>query len=122
MNKLRQIYDVSQLRFGTIEAPGVDEAIIPQIVVDSDRLATDGLNAILMQGYANRQAVEKSFATGLVTFWSRSQRGLWVKGETSGNILRLRAVYTDCDYDSLLIDAEPAGPTCHTGNSSCFEF
>lgn len=75
---------------------------------------------VLMLGYMNEQALRLTHETGLVTFYSRSRQGLWRKGETSGNTLRLVGVRQDCDGDALLILAEPAGPTCHTGERSCF--
>lgn len=75
---------------------------------------------VLMLGYMNRQALEKTLQTGLVTFWSRSKGRLWTKGETSGNFLNLVDIGTDCDNDSLLILARPQGPTCHLGRESCF--
>lgn len=121
MSELRQITSPDQLVYGKICEPETGEALLPVIVVDAVALAAEGLAAIRMQGYANYEAVEKTFETGAVTFWSRSQKGLWTKGETSGNILQLRGAYTDCDADSLLLDACPVGPTCHTGARSCFE-
>jgi phosphoribosyl-AMP cyclohydrolase / phosphoribosyl-ATP pyrophosphohydrolase len=75
---------------------------------------------ILMVGFANREAVEKTLATGHAWFFSRSRKSLWEKGETSGHFLDLKAVRVDCDGDALLYLCEPHGPTCHTGNSSCF--
>jgi phosphoribosyl-ATP pyrophosphohydrolase/phosphoribosyl-AMP cyclohydrolase len=75
---------------------------------------------VLMLGYMNEEALRLTNETGLVTFWSRSRQVLWRKGETSGNSLRLVAVRQDCDGDALLVLAEPAGPTCHTGERSCF--
>lgn len=75
---------------------------------------------VLMLGYMNEEALRLTHETGLVTFWSRSRQTLWRKGETSGNTLRLVAVRQDCDGDALLVLAEPAGPTCHTGERSCF--
>lgn len=121
MGELRQITSPDQLVYGKICEPETGEALLPVIVVDAAVLATEGLAAIRMQGYANYEAVEKIFETSTVTFWSRSQKGLWTKGETSGNILQLRGAYTDCDADSLLLDACPVGPTCHTDARSCFE-
>jgi phosphoribosyl-AMP cyclohydrolase / phosphoribosyl-ATP pyrophosphohydrolase len=118
---LRQISSSELLQFGKIIEPETEQQLLPVIVADGAVIVTEGLRAIRMQGYANREAVDKTFATGLVTFYSRSQRGLWTKGETSGNVLQVRAVYTDCDADSLLVDAMPIGPTCHTGMASCFE-
>ena len=121
MSELRRVTNPDQPVLGKIQEPTTSEDLLPVIVVEAAALAADGLAAIRMQGYATYEAVEKTFATGAVTFWSRSQQGLWTKGETSGNILRLIAAYTDCDADSLLIDAQPVGPTCHTGARSCFE-
>lgn len=76
---------------------------------------------VRMLGYLSRASLEKTLETGLVTFWSRSRRSLWTKGETSGNTLKLVDVRIDCDGDALLIIAEPNGPTCHRGTDSCFE-
>ncbi len=75
---------------------------------------------ILMQAYANKEAVELTLKTGKATYWSRSRNELWVKGETSGHTQKIVAVYTDCDYDSLLYVVEQIGPACHTGEYSCF--
>jgi phosphoribosyl-ATP pyrophosphohydrolase/phosphoribosyl-AMP cyclohydrolase len=75
---------------------------------------------VLMLGYMNEDALRRTVETGLVTFWSRSRQALWQKGETSGNTLRLVEIRQDCDGDALLVLAEPAGPTCHTGQPSCF--
>jgi phosphoribosyl-ATP pyrophosphohydrolase/phosphoribosyl-AMP cyclohydrolase len=75
---------------------------------------------LLMLGYMNREALEATLETGLATFWSRSKQRLWQKGETSGNTLRVAAVHKDCDSDALLILAEPRGPACHLGTTSCF--
>ncbi len=75
---------------------------------------------LLMIGFMNREALAKTIETGLVTFFSRTKNRLWTKGETSGNILTVREIKTDCDSDSLLIYAEPKGNVCHTGSYSCF--
>jgi phosphoribosyl-AMP cyclohydrolase / phosphoribosyl-ATP pyrophosphohydrolase len=75
---------------------------------------------VLMLGYMNEEALGRTVESGLVTFWSRSRQALWQKGETSGNVLRLVELRQDCDGDALLVLAEPAGPTCHTGKPSCF--
>lgn len=75
---------------------------------------------VLMVGYLDRAALEATLGTGLATFHSRSRDTSWVKGETSGNTLSVVAVHVDCDRDTLLLLAEPAGPTCHTGQVSCF--
>ena len=75
---------------------------------------------VLMLGYATRNALERSLDTGLLTFHSRSRGGLWTKGETSGNTLRVVSLHGDCDHDAVLARVEPAGPSCHTGARSCF--
>jgi phosphoribosyl-ATP pyrophosphohydrolase/phosphoribosyl-AMP cyclohydrolase len=75
---------------------------------------------ILMVGYANRQALDRTVETGLAHFWSRSRKKLWQKGETSGHVLRVTGLLTDCDRDVLLAVADPVGPTCHTGQRTCF--
>lgn len=79
-----------------------------------------GTGRVLMVGMMNRDALALTLERGLVTFWSRSRQTLWQKGETSGHTLALREIRIDCDGDALLVQAEPAGPTCHTGRSSCF--
>lgn len=76
---------------------------------------------VLMVGYMNREAFDKTLATGHVTFFSRSRQKLWTKGESSGHYLGLKSIATDCDGDALLVEAEPAGPgVCHNGYKSCF--
>lgn len=91
-----------------------DKGLIPAIV----QHARSG--EVLMLGYMNADALAQTQTSGLVTFWSRSRQELWQKGATSGNVLRLIEVRQDCDGDALLVLAEPAGPTCHTGEQSCF--
>jgi phosphoribosyl-ATP pyrophosphohydrolase/phosphoribosyl-AMP cyclohydrolase len=88
--------------------------LIPAIVQD----ATSG--QVLMLGYMNQEAYQRTLADGEVWFWSRSRGRLWRKGETSGHVLRLRALRVDCDGDTVLVQADPAGPTCHTNATSCF--
>jgi phosphoribosyl-ATP pyrophosphohydrolase/phosphoribosyl-AMP cyclohydrolase len=88
--------------------------LVPAIVQDADTLK------VLMLGYMNAESVEKTRASGLVTFYSRSRQTLWTKGETSGNTLSLVEMTVDCDQDTLLVKARPAGPTCHEGTVSCF--
>jgi phosphoribosyl-AMP cyclohydrolase / phosphoribosyl-ATP pyrophosphohydrolase len=75
---------------------------------------------VLMLGYMDAEALRRTVASGQVWFWSRSRGELWHKGATSGNFLNVRAVRVDCDGDALLVEAEPVGPTCHTGAVSCF--
>ncbi len=91
-----------------------DHGLIPAIVQD------DADGAVLMLAYMNEEAVRRTLQKGLVTFWSRSREEYWTKGETSGNVLRLKSIRKDCDVDALLVRAEPAGPSCHTGERSCF--
>ena len=76
---------------------------------------------VLMLGYMNREAYEKTEAEGIVTFFSRSKQRLWTKGETSGHFLHVKQILVDCDGDTLLIKARPDGPTCHTGADTCFD-
>lgn len=80
----------------------------------------DVTGAVLMLGFMNSEAYERTKATGQVTFYSRTKKALWTKGETSGNFLKLVDIKIDCDNDSLLIAALPAGPVCHTGKETCF--
>jgi phosphoribosyl-AMP cyclohydrolase / phosphoribosyl-ATP pyrophosphohydrolase len=75
---------------------------------------------VLMLGFMNEEALQKTEQTGLVTFYSRSKKRLWTKGEESGNHLQLRQMLADCDNDTLLIKAEPTGPVCHTGADTCW--
>ena len=75
---------------------------------------------VLMLGYMNAEALAATQAGGKVTFWSRSKQRLWMKGESSGHVLALKSIRVDCDADTLLVQAEPHGPTCHLGTSSCF--
>jgi len=90
------------------------EGLIPVVV--QDRASGD----VLMVAFANAEAVALTARTGYAHFWSRSRRALWMKGETSGNRLRLREARLDCDRDSFLWVVDPEGPTCHTGTRSCF--
>ena len=88
--------------------------LLPVIVQDYNT------SAVLMLGYMNEESLEKTMEDEKVTFWSRSKKRLWQKGETSGNYLHYVSMEKDCDSDSLLIQAIPEGPTCHTGSYSCF--
>ncbi len=76
---------------------------------------------VLMLGYMNREALQRTVDSGLVTFYSRSRQQLWTKGETSGNTLTLASIESDCDHDALVVHADPAGPTCHLNTESCFD-
>src|SRR6184192_2622483 len=75
---------------------------------------------VLTLAYMNRESLERTLASGEIHFWSRSRDELWRKGETSGNVQRLRSIRYDCDADALLALVEPAGPACHTGERTCF--
>jgi phosphoribosyl-ATP pyrophosphohydrolase/phosphoribosyl-AMP cyclohydrolase len=88
--------------------------LIPAIVQDSQT------NVVLMLGFMNDEAFEKTQTEGKVTFYSRTKDRLWTKGEESGNFLNVVSITPDCDNDTILIKANPAGPVCHTGNDTCF--
>jgi phosphoribosyl-ATP pyrophosphohydrolase/phosphoribosyl-AMP cyclohydrolase len=90
------------------------DGMLPAIVQDAATLQP------LMLAYMNREALEATLKTGFATFFSRSKKRLWQKGETSGHHLSVKAVFADCDDDALLVSAEPAGPACHLGTTSCF--
>ena len=91
------------------------DGLLPVIVQDNTTLK------VLMLGYMNREAFDKTVAEGKVTFWSRSRECLWTKGETSGNFLHVVEMFPDCDADTLLVRARPDGPTCHRGTPSCWD-
>ena len=88
--------------------------LVPAIIQDADT------NVVLMLGYMNQEALDKTKAEGLVTFYSRSRQTLWTKGETSGNFLHVVSIADDCDHDTLLIKVHPDGPVCHTGTDTCW--
>ncbi len=91
------------------------DSLLPVIVQDAVTLK------VLMLGYMNREAFDRTLETGHVTFWSRTRGKLWTKGETSGHYLELVEMYPDCDSDALLVKANPIGPTCHRGTTACFD-
>ncbi|MBC7570033.1 MAG: bifunctional phosphoribosyl-AMP cyclohydrolase/phosphoribosyl-ATP diphosphatase HisIE [Spirosoma sp.] len=91
------------------------DGLLPVVVQDNET------NKVLMLGYMNREAYDKTIRENIVTFYSRSKQRLWTKGETSNNFLHVRELCVDCDGDTLLIKAAPAGPVCHTGADTCFE-
>lgn len=101
--------DIQQLDFNK------SDGLIPAIIQD----ATTG--KVLMLGFMNAEALEKTIHEKIVTFFSRSKNRLWTKGETSGNFLHVLDIKADCDNDTLLIKARPDGPTCHTGADTCFD-
>lgn len=75
---------------------------------------------VLMLGYMNEESLDRTLKERRACFWSRSRQELWLKGETSGNYLNVHEIRIDCDFDALVLQCEPVGPTCHTGESSCF--
>lgn len=90
------------------------DGLVPVVIQDAITLK------VLMLGYMNPEAYEKSMKEGVVTFYSRTKQRLWTKGETSGNYLNIVSTHVDCDQDTLLIKVNPIGPTCHLGTTSCF--
>ncbi|MEZ8858758.1 bifunctional phosphoribosyl-AMP cyclohydrolase/phosphoribosyl-ATP diphosphatase HisIE [Vibrio sp. 10N.247.311.51] len=91
------------------------DGLVPAIVQDYQS------SQVLMMGYMNPAALEKTAETGNVTFFSRTKERLWTKGETSGNVLQLQNIALDCDSDTLLVKVNPIGPTCHTGTTTCWD-
>ncbi|CDT02035.1 bifunctional phosphoribosyl-AMP cyclohydrolase/phosphoribosyl-ATP diphosphatase HisIE [Vibrio coralliirubri] len=91
------------------------DGLVPAIVQDYQS------SQVLMMGYMNPAALEKTGETGNVTFFSRTKERLWTKGETSGNVLQLQNIALDCDSDTLLVKVNPIGPTCHTGTTTCWD-
>ncbi len=98
----------------SVEPAYDDNGLVPCIVQDAER------GTVLMLAWMNAEALRLTRETGVVHFWSRSRQALWKKGETSGNTLALVELRIDCDHDAVLVRAKPAGPTCHTGATSCF--
>ena len=92
-----------------------DTGLVPAIIQDVST------GKVLMLGYMNQNSLDQTIQSGKVTFWSRSKKRLWMKGETSGNFLTYLSHRIDCDGDALLIKANPAGPVCHTGTDTCWE-
>ncbi len=88
--------------------------LMPMVVQDA------GAKDVLMVAWVNREALAKTIETGKATFWSRSRKKLWTKGETSGNFMRVKELLFDCDLDAIVALVEPAGPACHLGYRSCF--
>jgi phosphoribosyl-AMP cyclohydrolase len=91
-----------------------DKGLIPAIIQDWRT------NEVLMMAYMNAASLKKTVESGLTWYWSRSRQKFWQKGETSGNIQRVKEILYDCDQDTLLIKVEQTGPACHTGERSCF--
>ncbi|MDQ3159267.1 MAG: hypothetical protein M3P98_04000 [bacterium] len=111
---LRELNNIEIIKFD-------ENGLVPVVCLDSSLMAEEGLRAYRMQAYANQEAVIRTLEIGKATFWSRSRASIWTKGETSGNELILRGIYTDCDGDSVLYDVIARGPSCHTGAETCFE-
>ena len=103
------------LKFDDFKLDKCADGLLPVIVQDAVTLK------VLMLGYMNREAFDKTEAEGKVTFFSRTRNTLWTKGETSGHFLNVVSMYADCDSDTLLVKANPIGPTCHRGTVSCFD-
>lgn len=101
--------------FDELNLAKTGDGLLPVIVQDAVTLK------VLMLGYMNREAYEKTQQEQRVTFYSRSRQKLWTKGETSGHYLHVAHMYLDCDEDTLLIQANPVGPTCHRGTTACFD-
>lgn len=103
------------IRFNDLDTTKSTEGLIPAIIQDDRTLQ------VLMLGYMNEDAFEKTQKERIVTFYSRSKQRIWTKGETSGNFLHVINMMKDCDNDTLLIRVVPEGPVCHTGSMNCFE-
>ena len=105
---------IQAVPFSELNLEKLPDGLVPAVIQDARTLQ------VLMLGYMNREAYEKSLAEGRVTFYSRSRQCLWTKGETSGHWLDIVSVAADCDADTLLVRVIPHGPTCHTGSKTCF--
>lgn len=105
---------ISAIPFTELNLTKLPDGLVPAIIQDDRTLQ------VLMLGYMNRAAYEKTLAEGRVTFYSRTRQCLWTKGETSGHWLEVVSVAADCDADTLLVRVIPHGPTCHTGSHTCF--
>ena len=103
------------MKFEDFKLEKCADGLLPAIIQDADTLK------VLMLGYMNKEAFDKTVETGLVTFFSRTRQCLWTKGETSGNYLHVVEILPDCDADTVLIKAHPDGPTCHRGTTACFD-
>ena len=100
-------FDIGDLRFD-------DWGLMPAVVQDVHS------GTVLMVAYMNLESLQKTVMTGETHFWSRSRQSLWHKGETSGNFIKVKEIYKDCENNSLLVKAKPTGPVCHTGAKNCF--
>ena len=102
-------FSIDDIRFDKLDG------LVPAIIQDAQT------RTVLMLGFMNKEALQKTMTEKRVTFFSRSEGRLWTKGETSGNFLEVASMELDCDQDTLLIQAHPAGPVCHTGSDTCFD-
>ena len=91
-----------------------EKGLVPAVIQDADT------GEVLMLGYMNEEALRRTLSGDEVWFYSRSRQELWHKGETSGNRIKVKSVWKDCDSDTILVVAKPTGPVCHTGNKTCF--
>ena len=105
---MNEFKNIDQVNFDKLDG------LVPAVIQDSQSMK------VLMVGFMNREALEKTQELGKVTFFSRTKNRLWTKGEESGNFLNVVSILIDCDDDTLLIKANPVGPVCHTGNDTCF--
>jgi phosphoribosyl-ATP pyrophosphohydrolase/phosphoribosyl-AMP cyclohydrolase len=113
---LRQAqHDIIRKKTMQIDFTKSPDGLVPVVIQDEQTLE------VLMLGYMNQEAYDKTAAEKIVTFYSRSKNRLWTKGETSNNYLHVKSIHVDCDNDTILIKAKADGPTCHTGARSCFE-
>ena len=106
---------IHEIEEGSVFAPKFDDnGLLSAVVLDSET------KQVLVVAFMNAESLAQTRESGKVTFWSRSRKKLWMKGETSGDVLQVEEILVDCDQDALVIYANPAGPTCHTGRTSCF--
>lgn len=105
--KLKNLKSINELKFDK-------RGLIPAIVQDIKT------KQVLMAAYMNKVSLKKTLNSGLATYWSRSRKCLWLKGDTSGNFQLVKKIYFDCDKDTLLLEIKQIGVACHTGNRSCF--
>lgn len=107
MEKKYNLKIINELKFD-------EKGLIPAIIQDIRD------NQVLMMAYMNEESLRRTIETGFTTFWSRSRKTFWKKGETSGNVQKVEEILYDCDNDTLLIKVIPEGPACHTGEKTCF--
>lgn len=103
------------IKFSDLDSTKLESGLVPVVIQDNATLN------VLMLGFMNQEAYDKSVAESRVTFFSRTKGRLWTKGETSGNFLDIVSIAKDCDNDTLLIKVNPVGPVCHTGSANCFD-